>query len=104
MSAPLPIIFLAFANEYQEGRYLNKLVEEYKQLYAALGPVSSNENPDRALCELVVRQNVTIQDIFDVFQKYEGRIAIFHYGGHADGYQLLLQGKDGEGKIAHGGA
>ncbi|MBK7338805.1 MAG: CHAT domain-containing protein [Saprospirales bacterium] len=106
MNTPVPIIFLAFANEYQGGRYLHKLVEELKQLYAALGPVSSNENADDSkniLCELVVRQNATIQDIFDVFQKYEGRIAIFHYGGHADGYQLLLQGKEGESKIAHAG-
>ncbi|MBK6622113.1 MAG: CHAT domain-containing protein [Saprospirales bacterium] len=106
MNTPVPIIFLAFANEYEGGRYLHKLVEEQKQLYAALGPVSSNENADDSkniLCELVVRQNATIQDIFDVFQKYEGRIAIFHYGGHADGYQLLLQGKEGESKIAHAG-
>jgi hypothetical protein len=105
MNSPLPVIFLAFANEYQGGRYLNKLVEEHRQLYAALGPVSLNEaaGNGKALCELVVRQNATIQDIFDVFQKYEERIAVFHYGGHADGYQLLLQGKDGEGKVAHGG-
>jgi hypothetical protein len=106
MNPSLPVIFLAFANEYHEGRYLHKLVEEYKQLHAALGQVASNEGAARgqnALCELVIRQNVTIGEIFDVFQKYEGRIAIFHYGGHADGYQLLLQGKDGAGKIARGG-
>ncbi|MCB9285109.1 MAG: CHAT domain-containing protein [Lewinellaceae bacterium] len=106
MNSSLPVIFLAFANEYQEGRYLQKLVEEHRQLYEALSSISSNENPDAAknvLCELVVRQNATIRDIFDVFQKYGDRIAIFHYGGHADGYQLLLQGKDGENKIAHAG-
>ncbi|MFZ2899308.1 MAG: CHAT domain-containing protein [Saprospiraceae bacterium] len=103
MSAPLPVIFLAFANEYHEGRYLNNLVEEHRQLLASLGPVSLADNPKNALCELVVRQNATIQDIFDVFQRYGDRIAIFHYGGHADGYQLLLQGKDGQGKVAHGG-
>lgn len=103
MSAPLPVIFLAFANEYHDGRYLHNLVEEHRQLLTSLGPVSLGDNPKNALCELVVRQNATIQDIFDVFQRYGDRIAIFHYGGHADGYQLLLQGKDGQGKVAHGG-
>lgn len=102
-----PIIFMCFANEYHEGRYLDNLVQEYKRLYAALSPVSANENPadsSNILCEVVVRQNVTISDIVDVFQNkmYRGRIAIFHYGGHADGYQLLLEGKDGENKAAHG--
>ena len=102
-----PIIFLCFANEYHEGRYLDNLVKEYKLLYAALAPVSANENPaesSQILCEVIVRQNVTISDIVDVFQNkmYRGRIAIFHYGGHADGYQLLLEGKDGENKAAHG--
>jgi hypothetical protein len=106
MSADKPIIFLAFANEYHEGRYLHKLVEEHRQLSAVLGQVASNESAaesKNALCELIVRQNATIEDIFDVFQKYEERIAIFHYGGHADGYQLLLRSKSGEDKVAHGG-
>jgi hypothetical protein len=106
MSAYQPVIFLAFANEYHQGRYLHKLVEEYQQLNAVLGPISTNESAAKgkhALCELIVRQNATIEDIFDVFQKYEERIAIFHYGGHADGYQLLLRGKGGDGQVAHGG-
>lgn len=30
MNSSLPVIFLAFANEYQGGRYLNKLVEEHR--------------------------------------------------------------------------
>jgi len=45
------------------------------------------------LCEVVVRKNCKAGDIFKVFQdpKYRNRIAIFHYGGHANGYQLLLE-------------
>lgn len=102
-----PVIFLCFANEYHEGRYLDNLVQEYKNLYSVLAPISPEENTPESsniLCEIVVRQNVTIGDIVDVFQSkmYRGRIAIFHYGGHADGYQLLLEGKDGENKAAHG--
>ncbi|MEM7654940.1 MAG: AAA family ATPase [Bacteroidota bacterium] len=98
---------MCFANEYHAGRYLDNLVQEYRRLYAALSPVSANDNPadsSNILCEVVVRQNVTIGDIVDVFQSkmYRGRIAIFHYGGHADGYQLLLEGKNGENQAAHG--
>ena len=107
MKKDLPVIFLAFANEQHEGRYLSKIIEEYKQLYGILRAIASNESArssEEMLCELVVRQNVTIGEIIDVFQNplYKDRIAIFHYGGHADGYQLLLEGKDGQSQVAQG--
>ena len=43
MTNNLPVIFLAFANEQHEGRYLSKVVEEYKQLYAILKGVVEPE-------------------------------------------------------------
>lgn len=50
------------------------------------------------LCELVELSNATADDIFNVFQKpeYRNRIAVFHYGGHANGYQLLLESSMGK--------
>ena len=41
--------------------------------------------------------NATLDDIMKVFQspKYRNRIAIFHYGGHAGSYQLLLESDSG---------
>jgi len=44
-----------------------------------------------------------VKEIFDIFQKqkYKDRIAIFHYGGHAGDYALLLETPTGEHAIAH---
>lgn len=47
---------------------------------------------------MVVRTNCTAEDIFKVFQdpQYRKRITIFHNGGHANGYQLLLESASGQ--------
>ena len=59
----------------------------------------------RGHCELVLRQNATAGDILDVFQdtRYRDRIAIFHFGGHADGYRLLLETAEGTPAAADAG-
>lgn len=96
----IPVIFLAFANEKQsEVRYLRALAMEQAFLKEALEPAVA-----AGLCELVVESNATISSIIDTFQRtrYRDRIAIFHYGGHADGYQLLLESLEGGNSIAHG--
>lgn len=95
-----PIIFLAFANDkVDNARYLRNLPMEMSGIRKSL-----YEAEDAELCEVVERANVTIEDILDIFQdnRYKDRIAIFHYGGHADGYQLLLEQLDGSHSIAHG--
>ena len=53
----------------------------------------------------MVQQNVTVDVILDVFQdaRYRNRIAIFHFGGHADGYRLLLEAADGKPAAADAG-
>ncbi len=96
-----PVIFLAFANDRGDSaKYLRNLPEELRQVRAAL---ESAQNA--GLCELVERANATIQDIIDVFQHrdYRHRIAIFHYGGHANGFQLLLESPEGKTQLAHAG-
>ena len=42
---------------------------------------------------LLVRTNVTAGEILDLFQHpdHRDRIAVLHYGGHANGYQLLFE-------------
>ncbi len=95
-----PIIFLAFANDkVDNARYLRNLPIEMSGIRKSL-----YEAEDAELCEVVERANVTIEDILDIFQdnRYKDRIAVFHYGGHADGYQLLLEQLDGTHSIAHG--
>lgn len=84
-----PIIFLAFANDRVDYvRYLRNLPLELAEIRKTLQIAQQN-----GLCEVVERANCTIEDIFDVFQTYE--VAVFHYGGHADGYQFLLEQADG---------
>ncbi|NET37947.1 MAG: CHAT domain-containing protein, partial [Cyanothece sp. SIO1E1] len=88
-----PIIFLAFANDRQTpSQYLRNLSKELDGIRTALRPLEKD-----GICELVVRTNATLQQIVDVFQDsvYRNRIAIFHYSGHADSYQLLLENIEG---------
>jgi hypothetical protein len=100
-----PIIFLAFANDkVDNARYLRNIPAEHNGIRKAL-----QEADKQGLCEVVERSNASIEQIIDVFQdsRYRDRIAIFHFGGHADGYQLLLETfsglKDLKGvEVAHG--
>ncbi|TAH20376.1 MAG: CHAT domain-containing protein [Cytophagales bacterium] len=95
-----PVIFLAFANDKEDNaRYLRNLPKELDGLRKALTPAVQ-----AGLCEVVERASATIEQMLDTFQeaRYKDRVAIFHYGGHADGYQLLLEQLDGSHGVAHG--
>jgi WD40 repeat protein len=95
-----PVIFLAFANDKEDNaRYLRNLPKELDGLRKVL-----TSAVQAGLCEVVERASATIEQILDIFQdiRYKDRIAIFHYGGHADGYQLLLEQLDGSHSVAHG--
>ena len=97
----IPIVFIAFANDKVDyARYLRNLPKEQDGIRKALF-----EAQQAGLCEVVERANATLEQLLDVFQNknYKDRIAIFHYGGHADGYQLLLEQLDGSHAAAHGG-
>jgi len=98
MSNPLPVIFLAFANERDDySRFLRALSKEQQMLQAAMQPAL-----EQGICTLKVLPNATIDRIVQVFQQYRNRIVIFHYGGHADGYQLLLETAAGTNEVARG--
>ena len=89
-----PVIFLAFANDRDDNvGYLRNLPDEARRLRDVLEVAAQ-----AGLCEVVVRSNSTAGDIFKVFQdpKYRNRVAILHYGGHANGYQLLLESAAGQ--------
>jgi tetratricopeptide (TPR) repeat protein len=94
-----PVIFLAFANDRDDTiGYLRNLPDEARRLREALEPAEQ-----AGLCEVVVRSNSTAADIFKLFQdpRYRNRVAIFHYGGHANGYELLLESTTGTAATAH---
>ena len=92
-----PVIFLAFAQdrEHKVG-YLRNLPTELDGIRKALQKARQAD-----LCEVVERANTTIDNIIDVFQEYQDRVAIFHYGGHAGSYELLLESASGTHQLAH---
>jgi hypothetical protein len=94
-----PVIFLAFANDrVDDVAYLRNLPKELRGIREKLKVAKK-----AGLCEIVERSNTAIDDIFNVFQDdaYKNRIAVFHYGGHANGYQLLLESLAGGHGPAH---
>ena len=101
MNSVKPIIFLAFADQSgDETHFLRNLAEETRRLRETLDAAKLNQ-----LCEVVIRTDVTVDEILDVFQdqRYQHRIAIFHFGGHANGYQLLLETAAGKSAAADAG-
>jgi hypothetical protein len=49
----------------------------------------------RGLCKVLYEPDATARQLFDVFQQYRGRIAIFHYAGHADESLVLFESASG---------
>lgn len=90
----LPVILLAFANEHQPGAaYLRNLPKELNQLKTAL-----EKAEEAGLCEVEILTNATLEQLFNTFRKkaFRGRIAVFHYSGHADSFELLLEDETGQ--------
>ncbi len=100
MRSEPPVILLAFANERQDGvRYLRAIPEEMRAIRASLEAAVA-----RGWCEVEVLPNVTPQELFDAFQnnRLRGRIAVFHYGGHAGSYELLLEASSRSNQVISG--
>ncbi|MEZ4472002.1 MAG: CHAT domain-containing protein [bacterium] len=95
--APRPVFFLAFANDRQDDRaFLRNLPEEKRRLRALL-------EGRKGQVEVVVRDNATLDEIFEVFQaaEYRDRIAVFHFAGHASSGRCIWS--RGRGTEAYGG-
>jgi hypothetical protein len=94
-----PIFFFAFANDKQDNaRYLRSLTKEAKAIHQIL-----TEAEKQGFCQVIIKENVGIEDIFNTFQdeRYRNKITVFHYGGHADSYELLLENQEGENQKAY---
>ena len=86
-----PLIYLSFAND--PDAHLKLLKEESKRLYNAL------EEPKRKeYIEVQREESAELDEIFDFFTRNKDKVAIFHYGGHADGSGLHLEGGGGNAK------
>lgn len=86
---PKPIILLAFANDLADpSKYLRNIPREINLLreICRLGEA-------KGLCEFEILSNTTVDALVSTFQspKYRNRIAVFHYGGHSDSLELLLE-------------
>ena len=92
-----PILFLAFANDRQDdARYLRNLPQELASIRERLEKAEA-----AGLCELIVRTNTTVSELIDVFQAHRGCINVFHFGGHAGGFELLMESAEGHPELAH---
>lgn len=83
-----PVLFFAFSSVASDLGYLPSLAEEAHSLRSILEAAEAGGR-----CEVVVRENVTLDGLLDVFQdaRFRGRIALLHFAGHADDYTLLLE-------------
>ena len=86
-----PLIFFAFAND--QDAHLGLLKEESRVLFQAM------EELDRKEYIRVYREeSADTKDIFNGFTRYKDRVAIFHYGGHANGSHLRLEAGVGDSR------
>lgn len=89
MKSEGPVILAAFANDHSDqARFLRNLSTEAQRIQKVLEPAAE-------LCPLVLLPGAKLEDILDAFQKYRDRIVVFHYAGHANGFQLLLESASG---------
>ena len=82
---PLPLIFLAFAND--QFHSLRKLIKERKAIKDILGFWNVQNR-------LIIKEesDISKDGMFDIFNSFHGRLSILHYGGHANSELLLLEG------------
>ena len=84
MPTDRPVVFLAFADARSD---LSSLRVEGWSLKDQF------DEPKRrgVIADVVVEEKASLERIYSVFQNYRDRIALFHFGGHADRDRLLFQ-------------
>lgn len=90
-----PVVFLTFAND--QDAHLEMLKQEARDIYRAL-----QVRHDVGHLEIYREESADIGDIFHNFTRFQDRVSIFHYGGHASGTHLRLEGQAGHAAgLAH---
>ena len=100
--AEKPVILLAFANDQDGNRYLRDLPWERRELEKLLQAVE-DKGKDEIPFEWKIIPNATVEEIVDNFQRYEHRVSIFHFGGHAGQPGLILESSGRGSQTAHAG-
>ena len=83
-----PVLFLAFAND--DSAHLQLLKTESSEVWRALADLDRQE-----FVNVHREESASVDDLFDVLVRFKDQVAIFHYGGHADGAMLQLEGGAG---------
>lgn len=83
-----PVVLLTFAN--QEDAYLEHLKRESNRLDYTLSTLH-----DKGAIEVYRDESATTNTVAGLLERFDERIAVFHYGGHADGETLRLEDRDG---------
>lgn len=90
-----PVVFISVANDRTDTGFLRQLNRELKEIIGVLEPAFQADRLTLKIVPAAMREDIT--DVFQDFW-YEKRIAIFHYGGHAEEDQLWLQDATGGNK------
>jgi hypothetical protein len=83
-----PVIVLAYSND--QDAYLDMVTRERKNVYKTLMTYH-----DKDYVQVEKSEHTSIEDFFEIFDRYNNRVALFHYGGHASGSHLQLEGNTG---------
>ncbi|MEZ5039549.1 MAG: hypothetical protein R2828_06645 [Saprospiraceae bacterium] len=81
---PKPIVYLAFANDRDD--HLALLKQESRQLMSTLSGLH-----DKQAIEVYRDESTSVEDLIESFNRFDGRLAVFHYGEHAGGSGLQLE-------------
>lgn len=87
-----PVVVLTFANDSDD--HLPMLQLESKKLMQVLSPLH-----DKGVLEIYREESADADEVVNIFNRFDQRICIFHYAGHANGQQLHLEKG---GASAHG--
>ena len=83
--AERPVVLLAFANDEQA--FLGSIKTEQADVASALLPYETY-----GCIQLWQEGSLSVASLFRRFGEFRGRVALFHYGGHASGQGLRLDG------------
>ena len=78
-----PVALVLFSNDLDS--FLPNVERERKLIEEALESYN-----DTNRLKVIARSSVSIDEIFRLFNRYQGRIALFHFAGHAGGEGLQL--------------
>ncbi|MFN8574475.1 MAG: CHAT domain-containing protein [Gemmatimonadaceae bacterium] len=80
-----PVVFLAFSND--QNAHLALLTRESKDVFTALRELDQQD-----FIKVHREESADIDELFDALVSFKDRLAVFHYGGHADGTTLRMEG------------